>query len=63
MTWQFSARAANAAEVYWTAAVRVDPGRRVAGGDRVGQRIGGQLGAQMISRREPAEVTLGTPIR
>jgi hypothetical protein len=38
-----------------TAAVRVEDhsGRRVAGGDRVGQRVGDQLGAQVIGEGEP----------
>ena len=35
------------------------PGRRVAGGDRIGQRIGDQLGAQLISHRKPDDAAGG----
>src|SRR6185437_7315637 len=54
-TWQFPARAANAAEVYWQPRPGVEdhPGQRVAGGDCVGQGVGDELGAQVVSQGEP----------
>jgi hypothetical protein len=53
VTWQSPASSAKAAEVYWAAPVGVEdhPGVWVAGGDRVGQRAGDQLGAQVIGHR------------
>jgi len=47
--------------VYWAAAVGVEdhPGRGVAGGDRVGQGVRDQFGAQVISQREPDDAAGG----
>ena len=49
-TSSLRARAANSADVYWhpRSAWKITPGRGVAGGDRVGQRVGDQFGAQVI---------------
>ena len=53
VTAQSLARAANSAEVYWQprSEWKITPGRRVAGGDGVGQGVGDQLGAQVIGDR------------
>src|SRR5437868_14047685 len=61
-TWQSPARSANAAEVYCPAAavgMEDHPGRRVAGGDRVGQRVRDQLGAKVIGQREADDAARG----
>src|SRR5689334_2021608 len=58
VTWQSSARSANAAEVYWRVqgvGVEDHPRCRGTGGDGVGQRMGDQFGAQVISQREPGD--------
>jgi hypothetical protein len=61
VTRQSSAKAANAAEVYCPAPVGMEdhPGRGVPGGDRVGQRVRGQFGAQVIGEREPDDAAGG----